>query len=138
MLVLGGLLSCAAVLAIAVFALIFRNPNPPRWTTYSWAGELSAVALVCVLAVGVGYLSSGAISAYQQGLSLVDLALLAVVLAVAAVVWRKLDVRARLKAMEGAVSVPAFGAMREAVAATDGVAATTPEPPPSRPAPRVA
>ena len=42
---------------------------------------------------------AGALGAYQEGLQLVDLGLLAAVLLVALVIWRRIDLRARFRAM---------------------------------------
>lgn len=144
MFALGGLLISTALLALATLALIFRRPNPPAWTTRSWVDELMAVAIVATFAVGLGCLGVGAITAYQEGPDLIDLGLLAAVLLGSLVLWRRLDVRARLKAMSAATSTAALvprGA--DAPGARDGTAipgvpTTTPEPPPAKPTRRAA
>jgi len=99
MLALGGLLTSAAILALAALALVFRNPNPPRWTTSSWAGELISVGLVSLFALGLAMFVAGAVGASREGLPLVDLGLLAGVLLAALVIWRRLDLRAGFRAM---------------------------------------
>jgi hypothetical protein len=143
MLALGALLTCSALFGIAAVAILFRRPDPPRWTTRSWAGEFVAIALVCALALGMGYLVAGSISAYQQGLEAIDLGLLAAVLALALVAWRKLNLRERWTAMTaettGPVAVPrAADAGLTTPAATGETPVSTTEPPPSGPADRAA
>jgi hypothetical protein len=136
MLPLGGLLTCAAILALAALAIVFRNPNPPRWTTSSWAGELISVGLVSLFALGLAMFVAGAASAYREGLSLIDLGLLAAVLLAALVVWRRLDLRARFRAM--AADPGGADARGAGPAATAGAPPAATEPPPSQTAPRVA
>jgi hypothetical protein len=102
MLTLGALLTCAAVLTLAALAIVFRSPDPPRWTTSSWAGELISVGLVSLFALGLAMFVAGAVSAYREGLALIDLGLLAAVLLVALVIWRRLNLRARFRAITAA------------------------------------
>ena len=94
MLATGGLLVAVALLALAAAAPVFRRADPPRWTTRGWIGELVTLAIVCTLALGLGYLGAGAATAFQTGLDWVDLALLAGVALVAIVIWRRLKPRA--------------------------------------------
>jgi len=136
MLPLGGLLTCAAILALAALAVVFRSPNPPRWTTWSWAGELISVGLVALFALGLAMFVAGAVGAYHEGLQLVDLGLLAAVLLAAVVIWRRLNLRAGFRAMP-AEPVGADARSAGPVAATNVPPAPT-EPAPSRHTPRVA
>jgi len=143
MLALGALLTCAALLGIVLSALVFRRPDPPRWTTRSWAGEAVAIALVCVLSLGLGYLGAGSIDAYRQGLAATDLGLLVLVLILTLVVWRKLGLRERWRAMaaeeRGPVTVPRAADLgTPARAVTEDMRIPTTEPPPSGPADRAA
>lgn len=107
MLTFGGLMICAAVLGLAAAALVFRRPDPPRWTTSSWAGEGIAIAIVTALALGLGYLGVGVIRASQEGVSLLDLGLLLGVLVATCVIWRRLGVRQRLRALSDGATQPA-------------------------------
>ena len=100
MLATGGLLVSIALLALAAVAPVFRRDNPPPWTTRGWIGELVTLAIVCTLAIGIGYLGAGVIGAVQTGVDYVDLGLLAVVLFALVVVWRKLNARGRARAVE--------------------------------------
>jgi hypothetical protein len=136
MLPLGGLLTCAAILALAALAVVFRSPNPPRWTTWSWAGELISVGLVALFALGLAMFVAGAVGAYHEGLQLVDLGLLAAVLLAAVVIWRRLNLRAGFRAMP-AEPVGADARSAGPVATTNAPAAPT-EPAPSRSTARVA
>jgi hypothetical protein len=130
MLPLGGLLTCAAILALAALAVVFRSPNPPRWTTWSWAGELISVGLVSLFALGLAMFVAGAFGAYQEGLQLVDLGLLAAVLLGTFVIWRRLNLRAGFRAMPAEpVGVDARSAER---VATTSVPPAATEPAPSR------
>jgi hypothetical protein len=141
MLALGAVLAVGALLALAGLALIFRRPEPPRWTEHSLASELAAVGIVAVFAIGLGCLGAGAMTAWREGPDFLDLGLLVVVLAGALMLWRRLDVRARLNAMEAATTAlgPVPGQMRVAGQdATLQAPVTMPEPPPSRPTRRAA
>ena len=107
MLAIGGLLVAIALLALAAAARVFRRADPPRWTTRGWIGELVTLAIVCTLALGLGYLAAGAVAAFQTGADFVDLALLAGVALVAILIARKLSARARPRGLEAAGRVPA-------------------------------
>jgi hypothetical protein len=102
MLAVGGLLACLALLTLAAVAPVFRSSNPPRWTTYGWVAEGVTLAIVCTLALGIGYLAAGAIAAFQAGPDYLDLGLLAVVVFVAGVIWRWPKTRGRPRALETA------------------------------------
>jgi choline-glycine betaine transporter len=104
MLATGGLLVSIALLTLAAVAPVFRSSNPPRWTTRGWIGELVTLAIVCTLALGLGYLGAGAIDAVQTGPDYVDLALLVVVLFALVAVWRRLNARTGAKASQAEAS----------------------------------
>jgi hypothetical protein len=89
---------------------------------------LISVAIVAMLAIGLAQFVAGAAKAYFEGPQLVDLGLLAVVLLAAVAIWRKLDLRARMRA---AAVDPRAG-----VAAPQTLA--TSERQPSQPRPRAA
>ena len=107
MLAIGGLLVSIALLAVAAVAPIFRSSNPPQWTTRRWVGEVVTIAIVCALAIGLGYLGAGVIGAVQTGPEYLDLGLLAVVLFVSVMIWRRLRARARAGASEADESLHA-------------------------------
>jgi hypothetical protein len=99
MLATGGLLVAIALLALAAVAPVFRRPNPPRWTKRGWIGEVVTLAIVCTLALGLGYLAAGILAAFQAGIDYLDLGLLAGVALVAIVIWRWLKARAAAPAV---------------------------------------
>jgi hypothetical protein len=120
-LTIGGLLVCVAVLTLAAVAPAFRSSDPPRWTTRGWIGEVVTLAIVCTFAIGVGYLGAGVIGAVQTGPDFLDVGLLAGVLLVAIVVWRRLNAGVRARASALAVVAPAQAAPavpRPAIAAS--------------------
>jgi hypothetical protein len=74
---------------------------------------LVALAIVCTLALGLGYLGAGALAAFRRRADHVDLGLLAGVALLAVVIWRG------LKACAGRATAPA------------PAAASRPAPPPA-------
>lgn len=94
MLAPGGLLVAVALLTLAAVAPLFRREDPPRWTTRGWIAEPITLAIVCTLAIGLGYLGVSAVAAAQTGVDYLDLGLLAGVALVAIAVWRWLKARA--------------------------------------------
>jgi hypothetical protein len=105
MLATGGLLIAIALLTLAAVAPIFRSSQPPRWTTRGWVGEAVTLVIVCILALGVGYLGAGAIGAVQTSPDYLDLGLLAAVVLGAVLIWRTLKARARPRAREAEAGV---------------------------------
>jgi hypothetical protein len=93
-LALGGSLTCVALLTLAAVASLFRSSNATRWTSRGCVGEFVALAIVGTLALGVGCLAAGAINVLETRLDHLDLGLLAGVVLVAIVIWRRLKPRA--------------------------------------------
>jgi hypothetical protein len=106
-LTIGGLLVSVAIVTLAAVAPAFRSADPPQWTRRGWVGELVTLAIVCTLAIGVGYLGAGMIAAVQTGPDFLDVALLAGVLFVAVMFWRRLNARVHAGASAVAVVAPA-------------------------------
>lgn len=98
MLTLGALLVGGALLAFAALTLVFRRPEPPRWTARAGVGELVSIVFVTCLTFGIGSLVAGVLAAYQRGIDPIDLGLLVVVFGAALAGIRGLDVRRRLRA----------------------------------------
>lgn len=109
MLMTGGLLVAIAVLTLAAVAPLFRSDNPPRWTTRGWVGEVVTLAIVCTLAIGVGYIGAGVIGIVQSGPDYLDVGLLGVVLVVSVVLWRSLKTRATAVAADASLHALAPG-----------------------------
>ena len=129
MLTFGALLISAALLALAAVAVVARGPDAPRWASASWAGELIAIGLVTMFALGLANFVAGFASAYQSGPRAVDLGLLALVLVGAVLIGRRLTIVARARASS---SAPAGRPAAPRVSPSVG------EPPPPRPTSRAA
>ncbi len=125
MLTFGALLISVALLTLAAVAVIARGPDAPRWASAAWAGELIAIGLVTIFAIGLANFISGFASAYESGPRAVDLGLLALVLVGAVLIGRKLSTLARSRTLSVAPAGPRLSPSAS-------------EPPPSRPTSRAA
>jgi hypothetical protein len=134
MLATGGLFVAIALLTLAAVAPVFRSDNPPRWTTRGWVGELVTLAIVCTLAIGLGYLGAGVIGTVQGGADYLDLGLLGVVLFASVVLWRRLNARRKAAAVDASVHALAPGSGRAhsgtLVAGAEPAPVTASAPPP--------
>jgi hypothetical protein len=90
----GGPLPCVALLRLAAIASLFRSSNAPRWTSRGCVAEVVALAIIGTLALGVGCLAAGAITVLETRPDYHELGLLAFVVLVAIVIWRRLKPRA--------------------------------------------
>jgi hypothetical protein len=119
-------LICLALLTLAGVAPVFRSSHPPRWATRGWIGEVVSLVIVCLLALGLGYLGAGAMGAAQTGVDYLDLGLFVVVVAGSVVIWRRLSA-SRPRAVESDVvaraHVPASGQSGGAAAGPAAVSA---------------
>jgi hypothetical protein len=106
MLATGGLLVAIALLTLAVLVQVFCGSDPPGWTTRGWISELLAVMIICAVALGAVRLGAGTIEAFRTGLDYLDLGLLALVLLVSIVVFRRLKQEAWPQAVESAAEGP--------------------------------
>lgn len=95
-LVIGVLLIAVAVLAMAGMAIVCRKPDPPGWTRSFVLVELITVSIV-------GLLATGAIEAVtfflveQPVFGTREAGLLAAIIAIFCLAWRRLKVRSTLK-----------------------------------------
>jgi hypothetical protein len=105
-LAIGGSLVCVAVLMLAAIAPVFRSSDPPRWATRGWVGEIFTLAIVCTLAIGVGYLGAGAIDTFQTGPDYLDLGLLASGVFLSVLIWRRLSAHPRAFASRPSLHTP--------------------------------
>jgi hypothetical protein len=131
MLAFGSCLAGFGILVTALLALLFRNPNAPRWTRPELVAMLVCVPLTVMIGLGLGYTGYGLLRLAAGTGDPRQLLVLVTVLILLFLVWRGLGIRRRLK---------------DSAAATDGVAAsaylaTKPslavgERPPPSPAPR--
>lgn len=100
MLALGGMLIGVTIVALGLLLPICRDPDGPSWVRRSLIGELMTVALVTMLALGLGHVGAGIVRQVEQGVDPIDIGLFLAVLAAVVAVWPRLRVRARLRAIE--------------------------------------
>lgn len=122
--VMGSVLTAGGLLAVALLALLFRNPAAPAWSRHELVAELCAVVVTGALGLGFAYLAMAPMQLAADGASLAEVALALGVLAGLVVVLRLLEVRTRLRAYD-------------AVAGRPSLVVANPEPtPPRSPRPR--
>ena len=129
MMTFGALLIAAALLTLATVAVVARGADAPRWTSAAWAGELIAIGVVTLFAIGLANFVAGFAFAYESGPRAVDLGLLALVLVGAVLIGRKLVSVARSRASSAAPASRPAGSR---------VSPRASEPPPPRPTSRAA
>jgi hypothetical protein len=124
--------SCIAGLGILIsglLALLFRNPNAPRWTRPEIVPMLVCVPVTAITGLGLGYTAYGLSRLVKGTGDPSELLVLAAVAIGLVVIWRALDIQRRLKDY-AAASVISPGA----VLASAPKAVLEEEPPP-RPQP---
>jgi hypothetical protein len=114
MLALGSILAGVGVLLVGLLALVFRNPRAPRWTRPEAVVFLTMVPVAGMIGFGFGYVLYGAGALLHGEGDLRELAALALVPVVVALIWHVFGVRGRLRAYAeasgaaaGAVPMPA-------------------------------
>ena len=92
--------SCIAGLGILIsglLALLFRNPNAPRWTRPEIVPMLVCVVVTAITGLGLGYTAYG-LSRLLKGIGDPrELLVLAAVVIALVIVWRVLGIRQRLR-----------------------------------------
>jgi hypothetical protein len=138
MLALGSILAGVGVLLVGLLALVFRNPRAPRWTRPEAVVFLTMVPVAGMIGFGFGYVLYGAGALLHGEGDLRELAALALVPVVVALIWHVFGVRGRLRAYaeaSGAAAVP----MPEALAGPTDQPPESPVPgTPRRPTRKVA
>jgi hypothetical protein len=119
-LVMGSVLTAAGLLAVALLALLFRNPAAPAWSRSELVAELFAVVVTGALGLGFAYLAMAPTQLSADGVSLAEVAIALAVFAGLIGVLRLLEVRPRLRAYDAAA------------AAGPSLAVVNPEPTPPR------
>ena len=110
LLALGSCIAGFGILMIGLLALLFRNPDAPRWTRPEMVAMLVCVPVTVATGFGLGYTAYG-LSRLVDGTDPRELLVLAAVLIVLALAWRLLGIRRRLKdyaAATGAISASAY------------------------------
>ena len=127
MLAFGSYLAGLGILVAGGLALLFRQPNPPRWTQPEIVALLVCVPVTGVIGLGLGYTAAGLwqlITGTGDPGELLVLAGVAIGLGLA---WHVLGIRQRLAAYaaaEGGISPGAGGTAEPAFAIDE-----TPPPP---------
>jgi heme A synthase len=129
MLALGSVLAGVGVLLVGLLALLFRNPRAPRWTRPEAVLFLTVVPVAGMIGFGFGYVLYGASALLHGEGDLRELAALALVPVVVALIWHALGIRERLRAY-----AEASGTASGAVPVTEALVGPTDQPPES-PAP---
>lgn len=94
--VVGILLIVLMVLGFTVVALATRNPRPPAWAQYTLTHEFVAIGTVPLMGTGIALVAQSIVLIEQQPLTATHVVLIASILVVFAVAWKRLRVRATL------------------------------------------
>ena len=94
--VVGTLFVALAVLGFTVLMLASRKPSPPAWTSYTLTHEIVAIGTVSLGGVGIALVIQSIGLFIQQPPTALHVILVASILLVFVVVWRRLRVRATL------------------------------------------
>jgi hypothetical protein len=102
MLGLGTCIAGFGILVTGLLALLFRNPNAPRWTRPEIVAMLMCVPVAATAGLGLGYTAYGASLLMSGAGDPRELLVLAGVVIVLVVAWRALRIRQRLKSYASA------------------------------------
>jgi hypothetical protein len=130
MLAFGSCIAAVGVLISALLALLFRNPNAPRWTEPEIVPMLICVPVTAITGIGLGYVAFGFSRLVKGTGDPRELLVLAGVVIGLVLIWRALGIRQRLKdyaAAGSGISPRASLASEPSVAIHEG--------PPPRPKP---
>jgi hypothetical protein len=131
MLAFGSVVAGAGILLIGLLALVFRNPRAPRWTRPELVVFLIMVLVTGMIGFGLGYVFYGGSALLRGGGDIRELAVLALVPAVVALIFHALGIKGRLRAYAEA----AAGGSSNVTPMTDVSLAGPTEQPPQSPAP---
>jgi hypothetical protein len=131
MLALGSCIAGIGILVTGLLALLFRNPNAPRWTRPEIVPMLLCVPVTATTGLGLGYVAYGASRLVKGTSDPRELLVLAGVVIVLVLLWRVSRIGQRLKdyAVAARSTAPSGYLAMEAPLAID-------EEPPPRPRPR--
>ena len=131
MLAFGSCIAGLGILITGLLALLFRNPNAPRWTRPEIVAMLICVPVTATTGVGLGYAAYGVSQLVKGAGDPDELLVLVGVLAVLALAWRALRIRGRLQDYAAATG----GTSQSLYLATEPKLVIDEAPPP-RPKPR--
>jgi hypothetical protein len=129
-LALGSCLAGLGILVTGLLALLFRNPDAPRWTRPELVALLVCVPVTALTGIGLGYTAFGVSQLVKGTGDARELLVLAGVLLALVLAWRGLGIRRRLQSYAAADA-----ASPAAYVATEPTLVIDDEPPP-RPASR--
>jgi hypothetical protein len=128
MLAFGSCIAGVGILLSGLLALLFRNPNAPRWTRPEIVAMLACVPVTATTGLGLGYTAYGVSQLVNGTGDPLELLVLVGVLIVLTLAWRAFGIRRRLKdyaAATGGVSPSVYLATEPTLAIDE-----TPPPPP--------
>jgi hypothetical protein len=128
MLALGSIIAGIGILMAGLLALLFRNPDAPRWARPELVAMLACVPVTAIMGLGLGYTAYGVSQLVKGTGNPVELLVLVGVPIALAVAWRALGIRRRLQAYAAAtgdISATAYLAAEPRLVIDE-----TPPPPP--------
>jgi hypothetical protein len=134
MLAFGSVIAAVGLLVTGLLALLFRHPNPPRWTRPEIVAMLICVPVTVTTGLGLGYLGYGLLRLARGAGDPRDLLVLAGVIMALALAWRVLGIRRRLKGYAALTAAPSPDPAAQPTLVID----ETPPPPSGPPAHRPA
>jgi hypothetical protein len=138
MLALGSCLAGVGLVVTCLLALLFRHPNPPRWTRPEIVALLACVPVAVTTGVGLGYMAFGVSQLVSGAGDPRELLVLAGVLIVLVLGWRGLRIKERLQeyALATGGKSPGASPAPEPMLVTDNTPPspfqTAPAPPPTQ------
>jgi hypothetical protein len=102
MLAIGSVVGGLGILLVGLLALLFQNPRAPRWTRPEAVVFLTLVPVAGMIGFGLGYALYGASALLRGEGDVRELAVLALVPVVVALIWHVLGGKSRLRAYAGA------------------------------------
>ena len=106
MLALGSCIAGFGILMTGLLALLFRNPDAPRWTRPEIVAMLACVPATAITGLGLGYAAYGMARLVEGTGDPRELLVLAGALIALVLVWRALGIRRRLTHYAGTGGVP--------------------------------
>jgi len=97
MLAFGSCIAGFGILLTGLLALLFRNPDAPRWTRPEIVAMLACVPVTATTGLGLGYAVYGVMQLVKGTGNPPELLALAPVLIVLVLAWRVFGIRRRLK-----------------------------------------
>jgi hypothetical protein len=104
--IVGSLLVAGVLLAMALLALLVRNPGSPAWLRNDLTTQLGAVLITGALGLGLAWLAMAPAQLAADALSLAEVGFAAAMFVGLALTLRLLRLRSRLAVYDGAAAGP--------------------------------